>query len=318
MFGNLTDNNVNLDKLPEDGSTPKGGDKATDVDLSNFFLAMEQQVNGAVYETEPTVTPEGPLNVDLDPVQPTVVDEEPTSEPAETSDEVKKIREELDDLKQRYSDSSAEAKRLYNENKELERYKDYIPILEEMRGDPGLINHVRNYLEGNTTPTTVKNELDLPEDFIFDGDEAVRDPDSQSGKVFRNLVDKAVEQRLKQHTQVEKQQRQQWEQEQAQQVSLDKFREEMDMNTDEFSEFVDFAKGRKLTLEDIYYLKNRENREKAIAKNAIEEHNKQLKKMRGVPQSMASDGGYTENVDQEKIVFEAVAKAANSMNIFGE
>ena len=68
MFGNLADNNVNLDNLPEDGSTPKGGDKATDVDLDNFFLAMEQQVNGAIYDTEPTVTPEDPLNVNLDPV----------------------------------------------------------------------------------------------------------------------------------------------------------------------------------------------------------------------------------------------------------
>jgi len=323
MFvGNLADNNVNLDNLPQDGSGPqdpknmKPGDK--DVDLDDFFMTLEQQVNGAIYDNEPTVTPDPVQNIDLDPVQPQAQDPEVTSEPEPTSDEVKKIREELDDLKQRYQDSSSEAKRLYNENQEMNQYKDYIPILKTMREDPGLINHVRNYLEGGTTPTTVKDELNLPEDFIFDGDEAIRDPNSPSGKVFNNLVDRAVEQKLKKHTEHETAQRQDWERQQAQEKNLEDFRAKMNMEQDDFNEFIEFAKGRQLTLEDIYYLKNRENREKAIAKKAIEEREKQLKKMRAVPPSIASDGGYSEEIDADKAVFEAIEKASNSQNIFGD
>jgi hypothetical protein len=314
---NLADNNVNLNNLPEDGTTPVEK-KPTDVDLDRFFQTLEQQVNGGVYENEPTVTPEPAANVDLDPVEPPVSDPEPVSEPEPLSAEVAEMRKELDEFKQRYADSSKEAKRLYEENREISDYKDYIPILKTMRDDPGLINHVRNYLEGNTTPTTIKDELSLPEDFIFDGDEAVRDPNSQSAKVLGSMINRGVEQRLKQHTQVEDQQRADRQRQDTQDRMMNEFRTKMDMNADEFSEFIDFAKGRQLTLEDIYYLKNRENREKLIAKKAIEEREKQLKKMKGVPPSMAADGGYTEPVDDDKVVFDAIAKAAGAQNIFGD
>jgi hypothetical protein len=317
---NLADNNVNLDNLPKDGSAPgKPEDKKTaDVDLDNFFLTLEQQVNGGIYENEPAVTPQALPNVDLDPVEPPIPDPKDVSEPDATSAEVAKLREELDNLKQRYSDSSSEAKRLATEQKELEQYKDYVPILKTMREDPGLINHVRNYLEGNTTPTTVKDELSLPEDFIFDGDEAVRDSNSQSAKVLQSMIDRGVEQRLTQHTQVERQEQAQREQIQKQDVMMKEFRTKMDMDADEFQEFIEFAKGRQLTLEDIYFLKNRENRDKLIAKKAIEERDKQLKKMKGVPPSIAADGGVSETVDEDKAVFDAISKAAGNQNIFGD
>jgi hypothetical protein len=313
---NLADNNVNLDSLAE-GVAPLDK-KATDVDLDKFFQTLEQQVNGGVYENEPIATPDTTANVNLDPVEPSIPDPEPVSKPDATSAEVAEMRKELDEFKQRYSDSSKEAKRLYEENREISDYRDYIPILKTMRDDPGLINHVRNYLEGNATPPTVKDELNLSEDFIFDGDEAVRDPNSQSAKVLGSMINRGVEQRLKQHTQLEDQQRAERQHQETQDKMMNEFRTKMDMSAEDFTEFVDFAKGRQLTLEDIYYLKNRENREKLIAKKAIEEREKQLKKMNGVPASMASDGGYTEPVDDDKMVFDAIAKAAGTQNIFGD
>jgi len=319
MADNLTDNKVNLDQLPEDGSVPQNANKAaTDLDLDKFFQTIEQQVNGAIYETEPTATLNDLGTVNLDPVEPSVSDSKPVSEPNPISAEVADMRKELDEFKQRYSDSSKEAKRLYEENREMSDYKDYIPILQTMREDPGLINHVRSYLEGNVTPPTVKDELKLPEDFIFDGDEAIRDPNSQSAKVLGNMIDRGVEQRLKQHTQLENKERVQREQQSSQAIKMDEFKEKMSMDNDQFNEFVEFAKGRQLTLDDIYFLMHREDRDKIIAKKAIDEREKQLKKMKGVPPSMASTGGYQEEINPDEQVFEAIAKAAAEKNIFGD
>ena len=319
MFGNLTDNKVNLDQLPEDGTVPQTTNKAgLDLDLDKFFQTIEQQVNGAIYETEPTATLNDLGTVNLDPVEPTVSDPGPVSEPSNVSAEVAGIRKELDEFKQRYSDSSKEAKRLYEENREMSEYRDYIPILKTMREDPGLINHVRGYLEGNATPPTVKDELGLSEDFIFDPDEAIRNPDSESAKVLNNMIDRGVEQKLKKHTQAENQERSIREQKATETTNLNEFQQKMDMGNDEFNEFIEFAKGRKLTLDDIYFLLHRDDRDKIIAKKAIEEREGQLKKMKNVPASMASTGGYEEQVDPDTQVFEAIAKAAAEKNIFGD
>jgi len=303
---NLADNNVNLNNLPEDGVTPvdKNNTQPADFDLGKFFDTMERQVNGAVFDTEPAVT----LG-EQDPAQPQVPDQGNVSEPENVSAEVAELRKELDLLNKRYSDSSTEAIRLAKEQKEMEQYRDYVPILKTMRDDPQLINHVRDYLEGNVTPTSVKDGLNLPEDFVFDGDEAVNDPNSGSAKVLQNMIDRGVEHKLRQHTQAQRQETDQREQ-------LRSFKEKMGMNEESYNEFENFAKNRNLTLEDIYYLKTRETREKAIAKNAIEERDKQLQKMRNQPPSMAAQGGYDEPVDENAEVFNAIAKAAKGASFF--
>jgi len=321
FIDNLADNTVNLENLPSD-EVVKAPDKKDledkgGLDLNDFFLALDQQTQGGIFDKEPTANPEPVLDINLDPVQPPKDDPEPVSEPEPSPDKVAELEEKLNRLEKQYSDSSKEAKRLYEENRELSQYRDYVPILDKMKEDPGLISHVRNYLDGNATPASVKEELNLPEEFIFDGDEAIRNPDSESGRVLGNLINKAVEQRLKQHTDYENQQRRQWESQQAQQKSLQEFKERMKMDDGAYDSFVDYAKNHTLTLDDIHYLMNRESREKMIAKNAIKEREKQLLKMQGVPPSMASDGGYHEEISEEERVFDAIQKSADAQNIFG-
>ena len=71
--------------------------------------------------------------------------------------------------KKRYSDSSREAVKQRETYKELE---PFVPVLEAMKNDSGLVDHVRNYLQNGGAPApSVRAQLGLDEDFIFDQQE---------------------------------------------------------------------------------------------------------------------------------------------------
>jgi len=290
---------INFDDIGETPTTESDTEKATD--LNAFFEGLDKQFNGAIFSDEPAEEAEPQSDDSTSESKPTVP----------TDDEVAKVKKELDEVKTRYSDSSREAKRLADENKQLKQYADYIPILETMREDPGLINHVRNYLEGNSTPASIADEMKLPEDFVFDSDEAVRNSNSQSAQVLQRMIDKGVEKQLSQY-------RENINQERARESTLDRFREESKMTDDEYQEFVEYAQNTKLTLKDIYYLKTREKRESEIAKRAIEERDKKMVEMRNTPRSVAALGTSSEGVSDERKVFNAIAKAHSGARIFNE
>ena len=114
---------------PESEST----DTSSDFNVNEFFLELDKSVNSAVYDdgtgTEQpsqTATSEEPINNNIG--------ESPVQEEAS-----------VDDIQQRYAASSKEAKRLNDQVKSVE---PYMPILDAMKEDPNLIQHVRNYFEG--------------------------------------------------------------------------------------------------------------------------------------------------------------------------
>ena len=110
----------NTDMVPESNVQ----DTVFDADASeDFFSSLDQSVNGGIQETDELM-------------QSTTIQSDNTPEsPSE-------VQQQSDDaLQKRYSDSSREAKRLNGELKELE---PYMPILDAMREDPNLIQHVRN------------------------------------------------------------------------------------------------------------------------------------------------------------------------------
>ena len=169
-----------------------------------------------------------------------------------------------------------------------------------MRKDPNLIKHVRGYFEGGgQTPTNMKEKLKLDEDFVFDADEAMSTPDSDSAKVLTATVDNIVQKRLSESMNQQKAINQQAAQEHN-------FKDKHNMNDSQWTEFVDFAKNRQLTLEDIYYLKNREHRENNIANNAREQVAGQMKKVQEKPPSIATQGSSQVDTSQEDKVFNAM------------
>ena len=154
-----------------------------------------------------------------------------------------------------------------------------------MKEDPNLIQHVRSYFEGGgNTPNSMKEQLQLNEDFIFDGNEAFDNPSSDSAKVLNATIDGLVQRRLSDYASKQSSENQRLSRESS-------FREKHELSQEEWEDLVGFAKEKKLDLEDIYYLKNRQGREQNIHRNAQEEVAKQVRNVQSRPQSLASAGG---------------------------
>tara|TARA_R100000458_G_C8267737_1_gene242657 strand:+ start:429 stop:1319 length:891 start_codon:yes stop_codon:yes gene_type:complete len=262
--GNTQTESPDVDVLNIDDSNSSGDDSQA------FFDALDKSANGIVYDDEPSqpTSEEGADNKALESP-----DDGNVSQTSNNTD--------ANNLQDRYSASSREAKRL---NSKLSELEPYMPILDAMKEDPNLISHVRNYFEGGgNAPSSMKEQLNLGEDFMFDGNEAFENPESDSAKVLNATIDGLVQRRLSDFNQ-----RQSLENERLN--SEQEFKNTHNMNADEWKEFVDFAKNKKLSLDDIYYLKNREQRDRNIQRAAQDEVARQMQDVSSRPQSLASAG----------------------------
>jgi len=251
----------------------------SDVESGDFFESLDSSVNGGIIDSEYSQS----TSQDLDD---------------NTSASPSGVQEQNSDvLQKRYSDSSREAKRLSGKLNELE---PYMPILDAMREDPNLIQHVRNYFEGGgQAPESMAQNMDLPEDFQFDPDDAFTDPKSDSAKVFGATVDGIVQRRLSNELGKQKTENQRLARETA-------FRQKVEMTDNEWSTFVDFAKNKSLELDDIYYLMKRKERESNIADNARHQVASQMKKVQEQPRSLATAGSATVETSKDDQVFETL------------
>lgn len=279
-------------------------------------MSMEQQVDNASVEEvdigalEDNVTEEAVSDdffADLDrSVNSGILEEADTSVSSASGDNKPQHvqgegqtqgQEQVETLKQRYADSSKEGKRLSGKLNELE---PYVPIINAMKDDPNLVTHVRNYFEGGgQTPKNMKEQLKLDEDFVFDPDEAVSEPGSDSARVLQSTIDGVVQRRLSDTLGKQKAENQRLSQESD-------FRQRYEMNEDEWGDFRDFAKQKTLTLDDIYYLKNRESRETNIAKDASTQVAQQMKNVNERPQSLATTGSQQVESSQEDQLFNSI------------
>ena len=131
----------------------------------DYFAALENDVNCSIQDdiAVPEVPP--PQNSGPDQVTRTVNEE--------GSRNVEQV-----DWEQRYKDSTREAQRLHGEISDL---KPFIPVLDAMKNDSGLVDHVRTYLTNGGKPSaTIQDQLGLDKEFVFDAGEAMSDSDSDS------------------------------------------------------------------------------------------------------------------------------------------
>ena len=277
----------NAVEAPESIDTPSiddGGD---------FFEALDQSVNGGILDEQTQPTSE---NFGVNP-------------PASPSEVQHDVSENIDTLKKRYGDSSREAKKLNGQLKELE---PYMPILDAMREDPNLINHVRNYFEGGgQTPQNMAEKLNLPEDFEFEADEAFKNPESDSGKLMGATIDGIVQRRLNGALQGQR----------AENSKLAKetsFKQKHEMSDEEWADFVEFAKGKSLELDDIYYLKNRQNRDGQIADSTRKEMQDKMRDVQQQPGSLATTGGQQVESSPDDAIFNSILGTDQKLdNLFG-
>ena len=271
---------------------------------NDFFEALENDVNGAIQDdvTNSEVTP--PAN--SGPEQVTHVQSEEGSK-----------NETQVDWEQRYKDSTREAQRLHNEMSEL---KPFIPVLDAMKNDSGLVDHVRNYLTSGGKPSaTIQDQLGLGEDFVFDAQEAMSDTDSDSAKLMNAHVDRMVQSRVGQMIGAEKERAAKTQSEISRHKEEATFREKHGMTDEEYESFVGKAKEHVLTLEDIHYLLNKEKTAANTANSTKKDMLKQMKNVRNIPASASganSQGSKEQSVEDN--VFNALKGVDDELdNLFG-
>ena len=269
--------NTNPESQAIDAVMGAGGD---------FFAALDESVNGGILDDSSQLTSDS-------------LSDNTLSSPSEGQEHVEANPGVVDveTMQKRYSDSSREAKRL---NGKLQELEPYMPILDAMRDDPNLITHVRNYFEGGgQTPDNMAQQLNLPEDFVFDAEDAFGTPESDSAKVLGATIDGIVQRRLGKALQGQRSENHRL----AKEAS---FRQQHELNDDEWAQFVDFAKSKSLELEDIYYLMNRKNRDNKIATKTRDEMREKMREVQEIPSSLASKGGAQVEKSPDDKIFDAL------------
>ena len=278
--------------------------------VDSFFDNLEDDVNSIISEGDKVEEQATPTT---DPVIETQ-SQESVSQPSEENHNI--------DWKKRYSDSTREAQRMQAELNEL---KPYVPVLDAMKKDSGLVEHVRGYFhDGGNVPKNIKEQLKLGEDFMFDTDDMMNSPDSDSRKVFDSMVDNIVQKRASQILNNERQASAQAQWKEGVKKEALEFQSRHNMDNDEFKAFIDTAQKKfnnqgRLTFEDMYLLINRNSVNANVANATKEDMLAQMKNVRDIP---TSQGG-TNNAGDSKpsaddSVFDALRDVDGNLdNMFG-
>ena len=270
----------------------------------DFFEALENDVNSAIQD-KPSISEVTPPQ-ESGPEQVTHVQSEEGSKSKKTTD-----------WEQRYKDSTREAQRLHNEMSEL---KPFIPVLDAMKNDSGLVDHVRNYLQNGGKPSeTIQDELGLKEDFVFDAHEAMSDQNSDSAKLMNAHVNRMVNSRVNDVLTQERDRASKTQADIARRKEEYEFRSNHKMTDEEYNTFVNEAKQHILTLEDIHYLLNKEKTAANTAKSTKEDMLTQMKTVRNIPTSASganSQGSKEQSVEDN--IFDSLKGVDGDLdNLFG-
>ena len=254
----------------------------------DFFSALDNDVNSMIIDQDEAVE---------------------VATPDEQSEAVTQTQEsdstmETTDWEKRYKDSSREAQKM---KAKLDEVEPFIPILDTMKSDPGLVNNVKDYLQNGGKTENVKEALNLPDDFEFDMDEAVANPQSDSGRMFNHTIGGIVDQRVNQQLQTENQTRAQDADAEKRAAEAQQFKKDSGMADEEFNDMMVWADDHRINLDDIYYLKNRGKVASNVAKATKDDMLNQMKNVREIPKSTSSVNSVSqETSDPNRQVLDAL------------
>ena len=276
------------------------------LDSSEFFGALEDQVNGAIQDKNTEATHQvqsGSEQV----THATPPDGSNNVTPPQAADS--------SEWENRYKSSSREAVKL---KEELNNLKPFVPVLDAMKKDSGLVDHVREYLVSGGKPAkSIQDRLQLPEDFVFDQQEAMTNPDSDSAKVMQAHVDGLVQKRVSQVVQSEKQNAQKVQIANKKKQDALEFKQKHQMSDEQFAEFLNRAKGHVLTLEDVNYLLNRDRAATNTANSTRQDMLSQMKQVRNIP-TTASGANSQGQKDPDADLFDSILSLDGGMDdLFG-
>ena len=275
-------------------------------DSDDFFSALEDDVNSMVQDNEkPKVKAE--VTLDNQGSNQTVQPEASVSQGSENT--------ELDNLKQRYSDSSREAQSLKAQLNEL---KPFVPVLDAMKKDNGLVNHVRDYFQdGGKVNKSVKEQLKLDDDFQFDPDEMVSDSNSDSRKVFDNMVGDIVNKKADEIVSRQNQMAEKVQQDESVQKQATEFMGKHGMTKDEFQAFASEAQARiserGITFDDMYAMVNQNKVNTNVANSTKQDMLNQMKNVRDIPTSVGNANNAGKVNNQNDDVFNALLDSESNI-----
>ena len=271
--------------------------------VEDFFSEMESQVNGGIVDQQSEqVTPEfnGPQEV--------IPQETTQVEVQESNNTV--------DWEKRYKDSSREATKM---REELNRLSPFTPVLEAMETDNGLVEHVRGYFENGGKPAqSMQEQLGLDEDFVFDETEAMTDPNSDSAKLKEAYTQQLVDQKVNTIMQQKEQQHAQANQQQRMNVEAKEFKAKNNMTDEQFNQMMELSKSRRMTLDDIHYLVNKDTTTANVAKSTKQDMMNQMRNVRDIPASVGGINSPRAERSSQDQVFDALLSSDGGVDdLFG-
>ena len=267
----------------------------------DFFERMENAVNSGIQDNPRETTEVTP----------------PASGPVQaTHKKAEGTNTNTVDWEKRYKDSTRSAQKMAEELKDL---KPFVPVLNAMKNDSGLVEHVRGYFQSGGAPAkSVKERLNLSEDFIYDQTEALENPDSDSAKVFKAHIDGIVNKRVAGVLNREKKNAARVQEQIAKKAMEEEFKKKHNMSEDDYQKLVDAAKQRTLTLDDIHYLVNRDQANANVATATKNDMLNQMKNVRDIPASASGANSQGASQSQDDQVFDALLGNDGELdNLFG-
>ncbi len=283
-----------------------------DSDVNNFFDALDREVSDIAYEDVNNNSEQATQQAQADPQVATQQEEQEVG-----SEENTEQSNDSTDWEKRYKDSSKEAIKLRDKYKEVE---PFVPVLDAMKNDSGLVDHVRDYLENGGKPAkTIQEQLGLDEDFVYDEHEAMTNPESDSAKVQASHVDAIVSRRINQVLDNERATAERARTAQSQKEQEATFMEKNNMSQEQFDSMVEKAKEHKLSLDDIYYVLNREKNATNVRNSTQKEMISQMKNVRNMPTSQSNQNNTWDSQSTEEQMFDSIfgTGADNSSSLFG-
>jgi len=251
----------------------------------DFFTNLDKQVMGSVLDNgnDQSLAAPGDIfggNLTGDKVR-----------SGEVNQSAEELAIELAETKTRYASSSEEGRRLNDLVKELE---PFFPLIKTMKTDPQLVTHVKSYFaDGGKAPSSLKEQLNLPADFEYSEADAISDPESDSAKLQKATINQIVTSSLKEgmKTQQDSDKRKQIvEQRKVDEIAFLEAHPDM-KDTGKWTEFNKYIDNRVLTLEDIWLLRNKDERDAVISQNATDKTIKKMSDTQLMPGSLANAQG---------------------------
>ena len=271
--------------------------------VEDFFESLEAQVNGGVVDQQSEqVTQEfnGPQEV-IPPVE-TQIEAQGTSNTV--------------DWEKRYKDSSREATKM---REELNKLEPFVPVLNAMETDSGLVDHVRTYFENGGKPAqSIQEQLGLGEDFVYDESEAMTDPESDSAKLKSAYTQELVDQRVNGILQNERAHNERLQQQHRMKTEAAEFKQKNNMSDEDFQLMMEASKTRRMTLDDINYLVNKGNAASNVAESTRKDMMNQMKNVRDIPASVGGINSPRSERSSQDQVFDALLGSDEELdNLFG-